>query len=109
MRGAGQAELTRTRVTSAARRRATLRVDKSACPSPAPCVRAAAARAAEMGDAEEARLFQPEVVDETRCRALMWNRGFAKLQCCRKPLRGSDLCGTHVRAPHGKVRGPIPK
>ena len=50
-----------------------------------------------------------EAVDESLCRALMWNRGFGKLQCSRKPLRGLDVCGMHRQAPHGKVRGPIPQ
>ena len=61
-----------------------------------------------MVSAEEALQFQPAYVDETRCRALMWNRGCGKLQCSRQPLRGRDLCGLHLAAPHGRVRGPIP-
>ena len=51
----------------------------------------------------------PEEVDETRCRALMWNRGFGKLQCCNPVPRGQELCRVHTQAPHGKVRGPIPE
>ena len=59
-------------------------------------------------DEEDARRFQPIHVDESLCMALLWNRGCGKLQCSFRPLRGSDVCGKHVGAPHGKVRGPIP-
>ena len=81
----------------------------SASPAMRRSRRLARARAEEMADAEEARAFQPEEVDEARCQALMWNHGYGKLQCGRKPLRGRDLCGVHQQAPHGKVRGPIPE
>ena len=64
-----------------------------------------------MADASEAREFQPVDVDESLCQALLCNRGFGKMQCGYRPLKGSDLCKKHVRygAPHGKVRGPIPQ
>ena len=38
----------------------------------------------------------------------MWNRGFGRLQCDRKPWGDTDLYKRHLRAPHGRVRGPIP-
>ena len=62
-----------------------------------------------MTTAEEAREFQPEAVDEERCKALVWNAGAGKLQCSYKPLKGKDLCWKHEKKlAHGRVRGPIP-
>ena len=52
------------------------------------------AQAARELDSKE---FQPDSVDETKCRALLLNRGYGKLQCCGKPVRGSDLCAKHSR------------
>ncbi|MGB1607962.1 MAG: hypothetical protein ACPIOQ_85325, partial [Promethearchaeia archaeon] len=44
-----------------------------------------------------------------KCMALKWNGGIGCLQCDRKPMSGSDLCGMHHPDPaHGRVRGPIP-
>ena len=71
--------------------------------------RRAAAEAKKVADAEAARTYQPVAVDASRCQALMWNRGYGKLQCGKPPESGSDLCKQHQRAPHGKVRGPIPE
>jgi hypothetical protein len=61
-----------------------------------------------MCDEEEASTFQPEVVDASRCQALVWNRGYGKLQCDAKPWGTLDVCKKHVKVPHGRVRGPIP-
>jgi hypothetical protein len=67
-------------------------------------------RGPPMVDDEQAREYQPSDVDEERCKALMYNDGYGRLQCSRKPLPGKDLCGNHARygAPHGRVRGPMP-
>ena len=54
----------------------------------------AADRAARVQDSRE---FQPDVVDATRCQALLLNRGRGKLQCRGKLVRGSDLCAKHNR------------
>ena len=59
-------------------------------------------------ETEAALQFQPLVVDEEKCRALQWNRGRGRLQCCRLPLPGTRLCKMHKTAAHGEVRGPIP-
>ena len=64
--------------------------------------------ASKLADEDESRQFQPALVDEGRCKALMWNRGRGQLQCSRKPLRGTDLCKSHQRPAHGRVRGAIP-
>ena len=52
--------------------------------------------------------FQPLVVQEQNCQALMWNQGRGCMQCCLLPMPGSRLCKKHKNAPHGEVRGPIP-
>ena len=64
-----------------------------------------------MADSVEARQFQPADVDESLCQALLYNKGFGKLQCAHRREKGSDLCGFHKRkgASHGRVRGPIPQ
>ena len=71
-------------------------VKSSVCP---------AARAARELDSKE---FQPDVVDETRCRALLLNFGYGKRQCCGRPIRGSDLCAKHSRRLlWGRVTGAL--
>ena len=65
---------------------------------------------AEKTDAQELLMHQPDEVNAGRCRALMWNGGRRKLQCCRKPLRGRELwsrCEADS-TPYGKMRGAIP-
>jgi len=57
---------------------------------------------------EEAREYQPVVVDAGLCQALMWNGGYGKLQCTHKPFGVLDVCKAHVKVPHGRVRGGIP-
>ena len=52
--------------------------------------------------------FQPLVVEEQKCQALMWNQGRGRQQCCLLPMPGSRYCKKHKNAPHGEVRGPIP-
>ena len=65
----------------------------------------AAARAARELDSKE---FQPDAVDESRCQALMLNRGYGKLQCIGKPVRGGDLCAKHSRRLlWGRVTGAL--
>ena len=65
----------------------------------------AADRAAREQDSRE---FQPDVVDATRCQALLLNRGRGKLQCRGKLVRGSDLCAKHNRRLlWGKVTGAL--
>ena len=59
-------------------------------------------------ETEAALQFQPLVIDEENCRALLWNRGRGRLQCCFWPMPGTRLCKKHQSAPHGEVRGPIP-
>ncbi len=54
-------------------------------------------------------MFQPVVVDAACCQALIWNRGYGKLQCDKKPFGKLDVCKKHVQPPHGRVRGPIPE
>jgi len=61
-----------------------------------------------MCDPEEAKEYQPLVVDQKLCQALMWNRGYGKLQCVHKPFGSLDVCKMHVNTPHGRVRGAIP-
>ena len=56
----------------------------------------------------DSKEFQPDAVDETRCRALLLNRGYGKLQCRGKPVRGCDLCAKHSRRlPWGRVTGAL--
>ena len=57
---------------------------------------------------EAALQFQPLVVEEKDCQALMWNLGRGRMQCRRLPLPGTRLCKHHKTAAHGEVRGPIP-
>ena len=57
----------------------------------------------------EAFVFQPEMVNNARCQALLWNRGYGKLQCDKKPAGESDVCARHANCPHGRVRGGIPR
>ena len=61
-----------------------------------------------MCDPEEAKEYQPLVADQKLCQALMWNRGYGKLQCVHKPFGSLDVCKMHVNTPHGRVRGAIP-
>ena len=64
-----------------------------------------AARAARELDSKE---FQPDVVDETKCRVLLLNFGYGKRQCCGMPIRGSDLCTKHSRRLQwGRVTGAV--
>ena len=59
-------------------------------------------------DVKEALLFQPADVDPGLRMALLWNCGRGQMQCLRKPLRGTNLCGQHVSPSHGLVRGALP-
>ena len=64
--------------------------------------------ARRMAQAQDSREFQPDVVDETKCRALLLNRGYGKVQCCVRPVRGSDLCAKHSRRLlWGRVTGAL--
>ena len=56
-----------------------------------------------MCDPEEAKEYQPVVVDPDLCQALVWNRGYGKLQCIHKPFGALDVCKVHVKAPRGRV------
>ena len=62
-----------------------------------------------MCDPAEAKEYQPVTVESGLCQALLWNRGFGKLQCVHKPFGALDVCKMHVNAPHGRVRGAIPR
>ena len=53
-------------------------------------------------------MFQPMVVNESCCQALVWNRGYGRLQCDGFPWGKLDVCKKHVNLPHGRVRGAIP-
>ena len=64
---------------------------------------------AAMCDPNDALEFQPAAVDATRCQALMWNHGYGKLQCSRKPRGACGVCAGHANLPHGRVRGAIPQ
>ena len=63
-----------------------------------------------LSDAEKAAAavqFQPLVVQEQNCQALLWNQGRGRVQCRLLPMPGTRLCRQHKNAPHGEVRGPI--
>ena len=67
--------------------------------------RGTASRAVRESDSKE---FQPDAVDESRCQALLLNRGYGKLQCCAKPVRGSEFCSKHSRRLlWGRVTGAL--
>ncbi len=58
----------------------------------------------------ESRQFQPDYVDEDRCKGLASGGGWGREQCRFRPKTGGDVCGKCARygCPHGRVRGPIP-
>ena len=60
---------------------------------------------------EESALYQPAYIDPEKCRALLWGGGYGRLQCGKKPEKGSDICGAHRRSgcPRGRATGPIPE
>ena len=61
--------------------------------------------AREAARLEDSKQFQPEVVDEEKCQALLLNRGNGQRQCRNWPCRGSDLCRTHTKKlGFGRVR-----
>jgi hypothetical protein len=58
--------------------------------------------------AQESEQFQPTHVDATKCKGLVWAKGYGR-QCRFDPLPGTEFCGHHKkRLAFGKVTGPIP-